>query len=155
MIRECSDPVRNEVILRKAYIRITAGDHLWHITVSDSEATWKMLHLFGEDRLSCSFSDQCLHCGTVATTRSRLNRICLGKSRTSPCNVGETMDAERIAFANNEGAAAILRKAARLRLDNALLEQLLQGRTPAHDDIRVVTRGAGHVDSQVPKHNRA
>src|SRR5215510_6358071 len=155
MIRECSDPVRNEVILRKTYIRITARDHLWHIAVSDSEATWKMLHLSGKDRLRCSLSDQCLHSGTVATTRSRFDRICLGNSRTGPCNVGETMDSERIAFANNEGAATILRKAARLRLDNAELEQLLQWRASAHDDIRVVAGGAGHVDSQVPKHNRA
>src|SRR5262249_53209408 len=105
MIRECSDPVRNEVILRKAYIRITAGDHLWHIRVSNSAAHWKMLPLLGERGLSFSFPAKSLHCGTVPITRSRLNRICLGKSRTSPCNVGETMDTERIAFANNEGAA--------------------------------------------------
>src|SRR5262249_7188238 len=119
MIRECSDPVRNEVILSKAHIRITAGDHLWHIAVSDSKATWKMLHLSRKDRLRCSLSDQCLHSGTVATTRSCFDRIRLGKSCTSPCNVGETMYAVWIAFAYNEGAATVLRKAARLRLDYA------------------------------------
>src|SRR5262245_29546630 len=155
MIRECSDPVRNEVILRKTYMRITARDHLRNIAVSDSEAAWKMLHLSGKHRLRCSLSDQCLHSGTVATTRSRFDRIRLGDSRADPCHVGETMDAERIAFANNEGAATILRKAARLPLDDAELVQLLQGRAPAHDDIRVIVRGTGDVDSQVPEHDRA
>src|SRR5215475_4465848 len=138
MIWERAHPIGNEVILRKAHIRITARNHLWHIAVSDSEAPWKMLHLSGKDRLRCSLSDQCLHSGTVAITHSRFDRIRLGDSRTGLGDVGETMDAERIASANNEGAATILRKPARLRLDNAELEQLLQGREPAHDDIGVV-----------------
>src|SRR5262245_8090085 len=119
MIRECSDPVRNEVILRKTYIRITARDHLWHIAVSDSEAAWKMLHLSGKDRLRCGLSDQCLHSGAVAITRCRFDRICLRDSRTGPGDVGETMDAKWIALANDECAATVLRKAARLRFDNA------------------------------------
>src|SRR5205085_6811679 len=106
---------------------------LGYIAVSNSNTARKVLYLLGENGIRHWFSNQCLNGGAVTVTRSRLDRIRLCDACPGPRYVGEAVDAQGIAFADEECAATILRENAHLRLDDTELEQLLQGRAPTHD----------------------
>jgi len=77
MVRERSDPIRNQVILGKPNIRVTTREGLGDIAMSYSEPTGKVFHLVRKDGISHRLSDQSLDCSDVASTRCRLDHISL------------------------------------------------------------------------------
>src|SRR5262249_57310265 len=115
MIRECPRPIRNEVVLREANVRITTGKHLGYIPMSNAEATWEVLDLFCKEGVGRRFSDQPFDRSAVAGARSRLHRISLCDTCAGTRHIGEAMNSEWIAFADKQRAAAILREIAGLR----------------------------------------
>jgi len=77
MVRERSDPIRNQVLLGKPNIRVTTREGLGDIAMSYSEPTGKVFHLVRKDGISHRLSDQSLDCSDVASTRCRLDHISL------------------------------------------------------------------------------
>ena len=89
MVREDPRPIRNEVILRERYVRITAGDHLRKIAVHDADAAWKVSHFRGEQSVGCGLSDQLVDSSAVPGAGSCfLDRTRQRDSRAGACDVG-------------------------------------------------------------------
>src|SRR5262249_24276519 len=125
MIGECPRPIGNEMVLRKADVRITTGEHLGYIPMSNAEAAREVLDFFCEEDVGCRFSDQPFDRSAVAGARSCLHGISLRDTSSGTRHVSETMNSKWVTFANKQGAAAILREVARLRLDDSQFAQLL------------------------------
>ena len=107
VIWEYPCPIRNEVILREAHIRITTSDHLGYIAMRNSDAAWKVLYLCREEGVSRGLSDQFVDCCTVASTRPRFDGIGLCEARAAASYIGEAANTKRIAFANKKREATI------------------------------------------------
>src|SRR5262249_31508733 len=108
MIRECSHPVGDQVVLGKSNVRVTAREGFGDIAVGYSKAPRKLFDLVRKDGIARGFSDQGFDRGDIASARCRLNHISLGQACAGSCHIGETVDAERIALADNQRATAVL-----------------------------------------------
>ena len=144
------------MVLREGYVRITTGDHLGKIAMHDAEAARKVRYLCGEQRLSCSLSDQLVDGGAVSSARLRFQRrIGQRDSRARACHVGQVMNSVRVAFADKQRESAILREVACLRLDYSELTHLSQWGGPGHHDIGVETRLATDVEREIAERDCA
>src|SRR2546422_902872 len=119
MIGERPRPIGNEMVLSKAHVRVTAGDHLGHIAMSDPETAGKMLDLLCVESVGACLSDQPFDRGAIAGASSRLDRVSLSDASPGARHVGEAVNSEWIAFADKQRAAAIFRKVAGLRLEDS------------------------------------
>src|SRR5262249_9141202 len=130
MIRECPRPIRNEVVLREADVRITTGEHLGYIPMSNTEAAWEVLDLFCKEGVGPSFSNPPSPASVFPAPAPRLHRISLCDTCACTRHIGEAMNSEWIAFADKQRATAILREIAGLRFEDSELAQFLQRSGP-------------------------
>src|SRR5215467_11908561 len=111
------------MILRKPNIRIATYKSLGDIAMSYSKTTGEVSNLVSKDCIGSGFPDQGFNCRDVARARCRLNFIRLCETCTRSSHIGKSVDAERIALADEERTTAVLRKDTRLRLDGTKLAQ--------------------------------
>jgi hypothetical protein len=149
VVRERPHPVRNEVILRKSNIRITAGDHFRYIAMRDAEATRKVFDFVGKEGVGSGLTDQRFDRSAITGTSSGLNRVGLRNACAGSRYVCKCANAEGIAFAHEQRAPAIARKEPRLRLNRSKLTQCLQRGGAAHDDVGIEAGGAGELQREV------
>src|SRR5262249_53905100 len=125
VVRERPHPVRNEVILRKSKIRITACDHFRHIAMRNAEATRKVFDFVGKERVSSGLADKRFDRSAITGTSSCLDRVGLRNACASWRYICKSANAEGIAFSHEQRAPAIARKEPGLRLNCSKLTQRL------------------------------
>ena len=96
------------MILREGHVGVAARHHLGKIAMHNTDATWKVRRLRGEECVGCRLSHELVDRGTVPGAGFRLARR--PRQRDPPPaarDIDEAMNSERIAFANKQREAAI------------------------------------------------